>query len=512
MNNSRYSPLYYALAALVAVAGLAAVVWAAPAVTGEPDRGAGIAPAAIENQALSAQFLADSQPLPAEEAAVAQEPAQEETAQAGGAEDTPVTAALPPGATNYFWNYYDSLSMNSWIMLANEAGASGNLTYSLSIADLPMTLGSPWGAPGEVPPAKTLSYINPGMVGGPAIASALNGNKGVVSQRSLMGDSFEEVLGTDMAKSNRHFYWSWYDMQSPGFSNWIVVNNPDPVNAVVYEVRIGGAEVDAGTIPAGGLITPTYPGIMGGPVEVITDGDVLASQRVLSDFGKAFNEVPGIPATELSNDYLWTWYDMVTPGYQNWVVLANPHLSNAVDYEIKIANNTVQTGSLPAKGVVTHAFPATMDGPVEVISTGTGAGSGDIVASQRILNGKSLEDVPGLARNDLSDEYHWTWYDMTGGFVNWVVVANPDPVNTVNYEIMFEGEVVALGEILGGGRVTPTFPGQMAGPVEVTSTGGPVLASQRVTRDGYFNEVLGMILNIPDNPPAPVEGACSRVR
>lgn len=42
-----------------------------------------------------------------------------------------------------------------------------------------------------------------------------------------------------------------------------------------------------------------------------------------------------------------------------------------------------------------------------------------------------------------------------------------------------------------GGNITPTFPGQQNGPVEVTSTGGSVMASQRVLWNGYFNEVLG---------------------
>ncbi|MCL6105890.1 MAG: hypothetical protein M1309_00830 [Actinobacteria bacterium] len=42
-----------------------------------------------------------------------------------------------------------------------------------------------------------------------------------------------------------------------------------------------------------------------------------------------------------------------------------------------------------------------------------------------------------------------------------------------------------------GGNWNPDFPGKMGGPVNVTSTGGPVLASQRVLWNGYFNEVLG---------------------
>lgn len=53
------------------------------------------------------------------------------------------------------------------------------------------------------------------------------------------------------------------------------------------------------------------------------------------------------------------------------------------------------------------------------------------------------------------------------------------------------GDKVASGNLAPGQKVTPTFPGTMAGPVEVT-TSGPVMASQRVLWKGYFNEVVGV--------------------
>lgn len=421
----------------------------------------------------------------------------------------PVPAAVPPGAMNYFWNYYDSLDMRSWILMGNQPAAAANLSFQLDIGNSIMPLGDLGAGSGVVPPGMTLYYINPGLADGPAVASSLTNAPAIVSQRSLMGNSFEEVLGVDMNRRSSHFYWTWYDMQSPGFRNWIIVNNPDPVNEVNYEIRIGGAAVDSGVIPAGSLITPTYPGRMGGPVEVITDRDVLATQRVLSNNNDtSFNEMPGIPAEELASDYLWTWYDMQSPGYLDWVLIANPHTLNAVNYEIKIGGVTVQTGSIPPLGMVTPTFPGAMDGPVEVIATGTGAGSGNIIATQRIIAGPSFGEVPGFRRAALDSQYFWTWYDMTSGFRDWVLIANPDPVMTVNYEIRIGGVSKAQGSLAAGERVTPTFPGEMGGPVEVLASAA-VIVSQRVTYNGHFNEVPGSTLTMIQ-PAVPALGACAR--
>lgn len=310
-----------------------------------------------------------------------------------------------------------------------------------------------------------------------------------------MGDSFEEVPGTELAKQSRHFYWSWYDMQTEGFKNWIIINNPDAAGAVTYEIRIGGVTAQAGSIPAAGNVTATFPGRIGGPVEVIAGGPVMATQRVLSNNDTAFNEVPGIPVEELSTSYYWTWYDMQTEGCRNWVLVANPDPFQPVSYEIRIGGDVVNSGLIPPMGKVTPDFPGMRDGPVEVRA------SASVIATQRVISGPSFEEVPGYPYMKMARKYHWTWYDMTAGFRNWVMIANPLAF-TVTYEVKIAGEVVGSGAIPGGGIVTPSFGGRMGGPVEVSASQA-VIVSQRVLRNGHFNEVLGNTLTAGTALPPP---------
>jgi hypothetical protein len=80
---------------------------------------------------------------------------------------------------------------------------------------------------------------------------------------------------------------------------WTLVANPDTnadgspnTQPAQVSIKIAGQLMGNYTIPAGGRITPTYPNILNGPVEVISDKPVLATQRVL--YGGSFNEFVGI--------------------------------------------------------------------------------------------------------------------------------------------------------------------------------------------------------------------------
>ncbi|MHB1391170.1 MAG: YCF48-related protein [Thermoleophilia bacterium] len=425
-----------------------------------------------------------------------------------------VLKALRP----YYFTWYDNVYSADWVLTANPKDAPGDLWFDLFIAGAkrdmtPLTgTGCPGGgacAAGQIPPGRSQNMLYTGLLGGPVNAASMTSDKGIVSQRIIWaGNSLEEVLGTDIEKLSDHFYWTWYDQSSAGMSNWILVANPNPYT-VYYKIKKGGVDMQAlATIPPGGSVTPQFPGQIGGPVEVqawTTSGmtapaNVMASQRVLSNGGWAFNEVPGIPARELTNDYLWTWYDQQSPGATDWVLVANPGDTD-VTYAITIGGSDPGPGSrgtIPAHGKVTPTFAGVQNGPVEVTA------SGNVIASQRVIFGRSFEEVPGYAKTALSSDYHWTWYDQNSpGMTNWVLVANPDPVIQVYYEITLgSGELLKKGTIDPGQKVTPTFPTKIGGPVEVRAwtdsgkaTAAKVMTSQRVLHNGFFNEVLGMVLN-----------------
>ena len=416
---------------------------------------------------------------------------------------------------DYYWTWYDNVYGVNWVLLANPPGAAASLDFSLSIAGTPRSL--PGG--GVVTPGKIITPTYPGIMGGPVVASSLTGGNGIVSQRVLWagGSSLEEVPGTGASKLSDHYYWTWYDQSSSGFTNWILIANPsatESVHAVISFTNLADGQPvsQEGDIAPGGNWNPTFPGKMGGPVEVkayLKGGtwpadkrNVIASQRVLSSGGSAFNEVPGIPAAQLSDRYLWTWYDNKSPGASDWVLIANPGVDSSgnpqgtVTAYIRIAGVPYGPYTIAPGNNVTPTFPGKIGGPVEVWTD-----SGNVIASQRSFFGPSFEEVPGLAASlsggysALAASYYWTWYDQQSpGMSNWVLVVNPGSTTVNNVTVKIAGTTVWGPANLGPGQsVTPTFPGQMGGPVQVDAS-GPVMASQRVLYNGYFNEVLGTVL------------------
>lgn len=397
---------------------------------------------------------------------------------------------------NYHFAWYDDLFGDNWILAANPTTATDPLEVEMYIAGATMDL-TAFGGPSVIPGASMPAKFD-GAMDGPVEVTSLTGAKAIISQRTLWpkgGDSLEEVLGIEDEGLSEHYYWPWYDDQTPGYDNWILIANPQDT-AIDYTIKIAGNEMETGTLQPGERIFPRFEGIQGGPVDVSATGHFIASQRVLSNGGTAFNEVPGTGAGVIGNHYYWPWYDHASPGAMDWIMVANIRGPTAT-YDIKIAGVVVDTRSVSMGEIDIATFPGVMGGPVEVVSRTMGSG---LVASQRSIWGPSFEEVPGTLPRKLSTEYNWTWYDQqTPGAVNWVLVANPpagampptDP--SITYEIKIGGVLMDSGQLDAGQVRTHMFPGEMGGPVTLTSTGKAVV-SQRVLWKGYFNEVLGMSL------------------
>lgn len=441
-------------------------------------------------------------------------------------------------ARDYWWTWYDNQSTgaSNWVLMANPDSATQSINYRLSIADTDKSLAG-WNNGVVAPGGNSLTPQYPTVIGGPVNAASItDGSKGIVSQRILWGqNSLEEVLGTDGEKLSNHFYWTWYDDLSTGYTNYVMVANPGTAN-VFYRVKVAGVPKTTGEIVPGDSAFWRDGTLQGGPVEVegcqvafdpiditcSSPADVLASQRVLSNSGGAFNELVGTAETDLSSDYVWTWYDNHSPGAQNWIMIANP---GAVDmyYEIWIGGELVQDdttggGPIPAGGYIFPTFgppdvPAA-NGPVQVKTfSGTphnpATNAMNSIASQRIIWGPSFGEVPGYPNSLLTNTYHWTWYDQSQANVfNWVMVAKQDfAANNVYYKVLVAGvERKACTQIPAEGRDVPAFPGVIGGPVEVRSysdasctvlsaPGNGIMASQRVLWKGYFNETLGTDLS-----------------
>lgn len=443
---------------------------------------------------------------------------------AGALDEHP--ASFPAAWRRFDWTWYDNIGGDNWVLLGNST-ESGQTTYmKLDIGGVARPVSASPTVPNitKIYPGETQVINYDSLRAGPVIATPLGWNSEnlnlIASQRILWpkgGSSLEEVVGTEASRMSSNFYWPWYDMKSPGFQNWVMVENPNQFR-VNYMVLIAGWPHIRGTIEPNSYVSPAFPNIQGGPVEVRaldSNGQkvkVLASQRVLTNGGNSFNEVPGIPLEEVGADYLWPYYD--NKNGTNWIMISNP-FGNDIYYKVTVSGidgamgTASRTGGpIPPNSSRSEIIPNLMGGPVEVktYSDANLSIPSNSIVSQRTLWGPSFEEVPGSNRSLLKSSYIWTWYDMKSpGAMNWVMLTNTMP-DEVEYEIKIAGTVQATGIIPSISDPYPsvywTKPGYMGGPVEVrawklndngtrSAEACNILVSQRVLWNGHFNEVLG---------------------
>ncbi len=392
----------------------------------------------------------------------------------------------------YYFTWYDQSygDWKDWVLMANPASGSsparaalkiGGLTY----ADRVLNVGAP---------ADTPSF--PGMIGGPVAVDS--SEPMIVSQRVLFKDSFNEITAVPETDLEHEYMFTWYDLASASMKgNWILISNQE-ADAAVVEVRIGGSLMGAYSIPGGGRITPSYPGVMGGPVRVSCPAcapghKLMVSQRVL--FKDSFNEVAGVPESGLTSEYNFTWYDCKAGNFMggNWILMSNQDTGTA-EVEVYIGGALVGSYSIPEGGIVTPQYREYMGGPVRVVSTN----GKKLLVSQRIIFKDSFEEVQGLTAANESTDLWFTWYDsLPGNFMNgnWVLVANRGGSNA-NVDIYIGGSLRGQVVLAAGENRPLVFPNTMAGPVRVVSTNGqPLMATQRVLFKNSFNEVAGITVN-----------------
>ena len=419
---------------------------------------------------------------------------------------------------NYF-PWYDNINGLTWLLMAQPTG-TGSASFDSSLGNTPE--GSLSVADG------TMGYLRiANGFGGPASIATFD-TRSLISERSLFGNSFEEIWATPYDQLDSHYYWPAYFGGEAGVKEWVLVSNP-PENGedVKVDLMMSGGTIEAGhVIHRGDTWTPTYPANYD-PVEVraysAATGNpadarkVIASERIM--FNGSFNEMPGIPASKLSNDNLWPWFDSIDSA--DYLGIGNPN-SQTIYLFVFLAG--VRQGGIYGQPLnpgqtIAWSMPNVMNGPVEVKGcyddSETCFQPAKIFSSQIVRFGPSYEETAGTSPADLKPNSNWTWYDeITPGSYNWVLVSNPNLVSVIYYQISIAGHLdpnnpadpyyaSSHGYLGPQQKVTPQFPGIMGGPVQVKGcfypfaadgsclNPAPVLASQRVVWNGYFNEVVG---------------------
>jgi hypothetical protein len=206
--------------------------------------------------------------------------------------------------TDYWFTWYDDKDMQTQIWVANP---SSTATASATIKIAGAVMGTY-----SIGPHTTVTESYAGVQDGPV---EVTGTRSIVaSERSYWGPStsytFNEVMGYPNNQLSTDYWFSWYD--NVNMITWVLVGNPSTTATANVTIKIAGAVVGTYSIGPSGNVTPTFDNVKNGPVEVTSNINVFTSERVLQSYPGAdasFNEYLGIPNSQLSTDYWFTWYD-----------------------------------------------------------------------------------------------------------------------------------------------------------------------------------------------------------
>jgi hypothetical protein len=317
----------------------------------------------------------------------------------------------------------------------------------------------------------------------------------LASQRIQFYKSFNELPSASAGQALTTGYFNWYDKAGPGMLNDnIHVLNPGSADASVT-VSLPRATPQTVIVAAGAEAYVSFPqGTVGGPVIVSSTQPVLASQRV--QFYQSFSELWAASSTQGATRTYFTWYDSVSPGvaYDN-IHLLNPGATTA-NVTVSVPGGVPATATVGpgAEAYVTeppgtlggHCAPTNcapvMGGPVTVSS------DQPVLASERVEFYSSFNEIWSAAGSQAATTSYFNWYDKAspGMFNDNVHLANPGTVDAT-VTVSLAGAGTQTVTVFAGSTSYVTFPGQIGGPVTVSSN-QPVLASQRVQYYQSFSE------------------------
>jgi len=237
--------------------------------------------------------------------------------------------------------------------------------------------------------------------------------------------SFTEMMGLPDSQLDNIYWMPWYN--NVDLDTQLRFGNVSNTDATVH-VWIGGQEKTSGCLPSnipypyvlavGASLRLSCPGVNNGPVQIISDVNIVAAERVIytvNNLPTSFTEMMGLPNSQLNTTYWMPKYNNVDLDTQ----LRFGNVTNSsVTVRVYIGGQEKTSGCIPSNSPYILAGGASLriscagvnNGPVKIESTG------NIVAAERVIynvNGAptSFSEMMGLP-NGFLNIIHWLpWYN-----------------------------------------------------------------------------------------------------
>ena len=308
--------------------------------------------------------------------------------------------------------------------------------------------------------------------------------------------SFSEMMALPESQLTTTYWFPWYN--NVDLDTQLRFGNVSGSAATVH-VFIGTDEMPGSpfSLGIGQSTRQSFIGINNGPVEIVSDVNIVAAERVIyrvNGVATSFSEMMGLPDGQLNTTYWLPWYNNVDLDTQ----LRFGNVSNAqATVHVFVGINEV-AGSpfvLPMGASTRVSFPTVNNGPVKIVS------DQNIVAAERVIYKiqgvpVSFSEMMALPDSLLDTTYVMPWYnnkdlDTQLRFGN--VSNSPATVHVFVGEAEMAGSPFVLPV---GASTRQSFPVINNGPVKLISD-QKIVAAERVIYkvnnvQTSFSEMMGL--------------------
>ena len=320
-----------------------------------------------------------------------------------------------------------------------------------------------------------------GLDSGPVRVVSTNGLPIISAIRSAWAvngvtTSFSQLMGLPLEQLSDTYVFPGYNNVT--LNDQLRIANVD-TSPTSVTVTIGGDLKGTYPLAAGEAVRINYPGLDSGPVVVKgTSGvKIISSIReawAVNGVTTSFVQLMGLPATQLSNKYVYAGYNNVTLNEQLRIGNVDPTQSTVVT--VTIGGDVQGIYPLGPGQAVRINYPGLDSGPVIV----EGTAGVNIISSIRdawAVNGvtTSFSQLMGMPVGQLSDKYLFPGYNNVT-LNEQLRIANVDTVPTI-VTVTIGGDLKGTYPLAVGEAVRINYPNLDSGPVVVQGTSGVKIIS-----------------------------------
>ena len=344
----------------------------------------------------------------------------------------------------------------------------------------------------------------PGVDGGPV--KIVNTNRApifaaerVIYKVNGVNTSFTEMMGLPANQLDNTYWLPWYN--NVGLDTQLRIANVSALPASVH-IFIGGDEMQGSPfmLAAGESLKKSFPGVDDGPVQIVSDQDIVAAERVIYKVNgvyTSFAEVMALPNSQLDTTYWLPWYNNI--GLDSQLRFGNVSNSNATvhvfigDEEVDGSPFTLGAGESTRK-----SFAGIDDGPVRIVS------DQDIVAAERVIYKvkglpTSFTEMMALPNSQLDTTYWLPWYNNLGLDTQLRFANTTNAPATVHIFIGGDEMTGSPFTLEAGESTRRSFPTIDSGPVQIVSD-VPIVAAERVVyRVNGVNTSFSEMMALPNS-------------